>query len=667
MIDIDLRHGGYTSIQEYEENRPDGPLPRTLPSSTGGGGRHLFYRYPDDGAPVPGRNPWLRGVDIKSDGGYVVLPGSKHSSGGTYAWADRSAPITKMPADVLQSIRLRSSDGVRDGPPDTDDILDGVPEGERDETLFRLACRLRRQLGDNARKAVEHLILRAASGCTPPFPEADALKKVDQAFKQDHGDAAIWDWLELHPCNDRGNAGRFVDKHYEIIRFVPSHDRWYVWNGTYWVHDRSDTQIIRLAQDVEHILRKEAEFMPNEATRNKMLKFAERTGDTARMTAFLKQAKADPRIQATYEQFDGNPYELACLNGVVDQTTGHLKPLATESGLPNHWCTKLVPYEYEPDAKSELWEATLKRLFVDGELVELFRLFVGYSITGVSTEEKSLWMYGDTGNGKSTVLTAIRNALGPEYVGVAHEDLLVKASGKHDDIKAHIVDKRLVIAIETDESAQLDERQFKSLTGGDAINARQLYEQSNDYKPVWKIVLATNHLPDIKNFDDAIRRRLLIVPTAETVPENQRVPYLKQVLAQEEHAKAILAWAIRGTRDWYAELVRNTYDPTKPSTGIVVPEVVRLATDQYQQDNAPLHQNWLDQRWMITWSAEDKINTADLWDDFDGWAKQRRITEKIGKQKFFKWLQSLDGVSRSQNGRVFTGLRLKTASYSFQF
>jgi phage/plasmid-associated DNA primase len=46
------------------------------------------------------------------------------------------------------------------------------------------------------------------------------------------------------------------------------------------------------------------------------------------------------------------------------------------------------------------------------------------------------------------------------------------------------------------------------------MNARQLYEQSNDYKPVWKIVLATNHLPDIKNFDDAIRRRLLIVPTA---------------------------------------------------------------------------------------------------------------------------------------------------------
>jgi hypothetical protein len=93
-----------------------------------------------------------------------------------------------------------------------------------------------------------------------------------------------------------------------------------------------------------------------------------------------------------------------------------------------------------------------------------------------------------------------------------------------------------------------------------------------------------------------------------------------------------------------------------------VPEVVRLAIDQYQPDNAPLHKNWLDQRWAITWSADDKVTTADIWDDFDDWAKQKRITEKIGKQKFFKWLESLDGVSRPDNGRIFTGLRLKTVT-----
>jgi hypothetical protein len=83
VIDIDPRHGGYTSIQEYEENRPDGPLPETLRASTGGGGRHLFYLYPPD-ATIKGdnRGKWLRGVDVKSDGGYVILPPGEHFSGG---------------------------------------------------------------------------------------------------------------------------------------------------------------------------------------------------------------------------------------------------------------------------------------------------------------------------------------------------------------------------------------------------------------------------------------------------------------------------------------------------------------------------------------------------------------------------------------------------------
>ena len=66
------------------------------------------------------------------------------------------------------------------------------PEGERDDTLFREACRLRRQLGDGARRAVEILILHAAANCTPPFPEAEALRKVDQAFRQERDELEYW-------------------------------------------------------------------------------------------------------------------------------------------------------------------------------------------------------------------------------------------------------------------------------------------------------------------------------------------------------------------------------------------------------------------------------------------------------------------------------------------
>jgi hypothetical protein len=71
---------------------------------------------------------------------------------------------------------------------DTATILQGVPEGERDDTLFRWACRLRRQLGDGGRRIVELAVLDAASRCMPPFPPNEALRKVEQAWRQDHSD-----------------------------------------------------------------------------------------------------------------------------------------------------------------------------------------------------------------------------------------------------------------------------------------------------------------------------------------------------------------------------------------------------------------------------------------------------------------------------------------------
>ena len=89
VLDLDPRHGGYNSLEDYEINRPDGPLPQTLKASTGGGGKHLFFWYPPDiTIKNDNRGKWLKGVDIKSDGGYVILPEAEHISGGRYNWGN---------------------------------------------------------------------------------------------------------------------------------------------------------------------------------------------------------------------------------------------------------------------------------------------------------------------------------------------------------------------------------------------------------------------------------------------------------------------------------------------------------------------------------------------------------------------------------------------------
>jgi hypothetical protein len=187
-VDIDPRHSGFDSWERWEEERGE-PVGNTLIALTGGGGRHLFFRYPE--VVVPGRQAWLMGVDIKSDGGYVVLPQSNHISGRWYQWLDYAKDPEPAPRDLVQSIR-DAADRASSAPlPSSNDILDGIPEGQRDDVLFRWACQLRRRHEsepDGGRRIVTMLVLEAAAHCTPPFPEADARVKVEQAFRQDHSD-----------------------------------------------------------------------------------------------------------------------------------------------------------------------------------------------------------------------------------------------------------------------------------------------------------------------------------------------------------------------------------------------------------------------------------------------------------------------------------------------
>lgn len=85
VVDIDPRHGGSDSMRSIEEQY--GELPETVEVETGGGGLHLYFRYPAS-AKVHSRNGWRPGVDIKADGGYVIVPPSNHASGGKYRCAE---------------------------------------------------------------------------------------------------------------------------------------------------------------------------------------------------------------------------------------------------------------------------------------------------------------------------------------------------------------------------------------------------------------------------------------------------------------------------------------------------------------------------------------------------------------------------------------------------
>lgn len=99
VLDVDPEDGGLESLAGLE--RSNGPLPRTTRARTGGGGTHVFFRYP----PEEVRNSAGRlgaGLDVRGEGGYVVVPPSRTE--GSYGWLEK-APLAEPPAWLLDRLR----------------------------------------------------------------------------------------------------------------------------------------------------------------------------------------------------------------------------------------------------------------------------------------------------------------------------------------------------------------------------------------------------------------------------------------------------------------------------------------------------------------------------------------------------------------------------------
>lgn len=180
VVDIDPRHGGDESIRDIPN------LTDTLTAKTGGGGEHLYWQHP--GHPVPNAAGVRPGIDVRGDGGYVLAPPSGHRSGGFYAWdhgqPDMPAPL---PASIADMLRTRPIGDVAPSSRtfDLEAILTrGIPEGERDVTMTRVA-------GHYAAQGIAYDVLLMtlrgvnATYARPPLDDAALVRIADSIWQRE--------------------------------------------------------------------------------------------------------------------------------------------------------------------------------------------------------------------------------------------------------------------------------------------------------------------------------------------------------------------------------------------------------------------------------------------------------------------------------------------------
>jgi hypothetical protein len=170
-----------------------------VPRTRTGKGWQLFFKHP--GVSIPNRAAVIPGLDVRGDGGYVVAPPSIHPNGRKYKWeVELTGELPEMPGELSRLITPESNHRDSDrGRFDSSVVWKGIPEGQRDHELFRYACQLRSW--NVPRGVADRLILEAAALCRPPFPDRDALAKVEQAYKYAPG-YSNGNGADQHATND---------------------------------------------------------------------------------------------------------------------------------------------------------------------------------------------------------------------------------------------------------------------------------------------------------------------------------------------------------------------------------------------------------------------------------------------------------------------------------
>jgi hypothetical protein len=133
VLDIDGEQGG-ASLRALE--LANGGLPATVEAITGGGGRHLFFRMPEGIEIKCSAGALGAGLDVRGDGGYVIVPPSIHPCGRPYAWSIDCAPApADAPAWLLDELQRRQS-GRQPDSYWTEIVKRGLPEGLRNVTTL---------------------------------------------------------------------------------------------------------------------------------------------------------------------------------------------------------------------------------------------------------------------------------------------------------------------------------------------------------------------------------------------------------------------------------------------------------------------------------------------------------------------------------------------------
>lgn len=403
-------------------------------------------------------------------------------------------------------------------------------------------------------------------------------------------------------ASDSGNAQRFTHLYGNIVRYAADSKMWYIWNGECWEPDIGDLSVLGLTLGVSHYIRNvESDIMPDDVEH--LGRFAILSESEGARRHMLRLAASEPGIKILEADLDANPLLLVTQNGTLDLTTGTLRPSDIKD-----LCARRATVHYDPHADCPLWKSHVK--FVtkgDPVLASYLQRACGYSLTGLTNEQKFWFLWGDGGNGKNVFMETIVGLLG-EYGSIAPPGLLTGGTSQHPTILADLRGARVVLVDETGEG-KINDARVKMITGSARIKARFMGKDFFEYDSAMKLWILGNTKPMIKDQSDGTWRRMQLVPFLAKISDKvKRRGFVDELRAEWS---GILNWCLIGLHDW------------QQSEGLGAPDVVTEAVATYRSEEDDIGQ-WLNECCVAADPAAYTPNLS-LYTSYTVWCQQRGI------------------------------------------
>ncbi len=616
-LDVDTRHGGDGSLAMLMDEFAI--LPETITATTGGGGKHYIFKYTEELA-LKNVVGFRDGLDIRTQGGMIVAAPSIHHSGKQYAWDSGKSPFemqaADMPAWLVEEIRkvgtkLTVKKKAADPAP-----RKKISEGGRNNHLTSLAGALRRKgIGEDG--IVATLRAENRDRLDPPLDD-ETVVAIAKSITRYQPEAESMEYK----LTDVGNAERFVAMFKDQVKYCTIYKKWFIWNGKRWEQDDTGKIITYAIECVRNIMH-DADLLPDGDKRKALIQHSLKSESSGRLRALLDLASGMPDITIRSDELDQNLWLLNCQNGTIDLKTGKLLPFN-----PKDYITRICSTPYDANKDIPLWTSLLDKVSGGDEAVKRYmQKAFGYALTGDISEQAMFLLYGTGSNGKSTMLNIFAELLDGYAQSTSSDTFMQKKNESVNNDIARLKGARFVSAIEMEEGKRMAESLIKSMTGGDKLVTRFLYGEFFEYVPQFKVFLAVNHKPIIRDTTKSIWRRIKLMEFTNTFTEQERDKnFPAKIMATE--MPGILAWAVEGCLLWQRE-------------GIPDPDKIYKATQEYR-DEMDAFAHFFDECCVV--NEAGRVSNKMLRAAYDEWCKengewalpQRPFSQKLLERGFQK-------------------------------